>query len=51
MFSTAEDSLLYSKEAAAVPLLSPALTKTLEVDCPLSGHHLPIAAPRPQTQI
>lgn len=37
MFSTAEDSLLYSKEAAAAPLLPPALTKTLEVDCPLSG--------------
>lgn len=43
MFSTAEDSLLYSKEAAAAPLLPPALTKTLEVDC----HHLPIAAPTP----
>lgn len=37
MFSTAEDSLLYSKEAAAAPFLSPALTKMVEVDCPVSG--------------
>lgn len=39
MFSAVKDSLLYSKEAAAVP--PPALTKTLEVACRLSSSPYP----------